>query len=268
MGGGPNIKVFSLVVGTVLFYALLANAIPQVQSEVPQELTLGAEATPEQLVQAGEQLYQGAGGCTACHGLGTRAPNLLTDEGGTGTIGARCGNRVPGMDCESYLWQSLTEPNAHVVEGYQPIMQDMRRTISEAQIWTVVAYLQSLGGEVTVTGAKVAESQTSEVNTGESASGGAGVALAGGSTDPEELISAGGCSACHVIGGQGGPIGPPFDGMGGRLDEARIRRGILEPNADTAQGYEAVAGTMPPNFGQQFNAAQLESLVRFLAGLR
>ena len=265
---GTNLRVFGLVVGLVVFYALLANAIPQVQSEVPPELTLGAEATSEQLVAAGEQLYQGAGGCTACHGLGTRAPNLLTDEGGTGTIGARCSNRVAGTNCETYLWQSLTEPNVYVVEGYQPIMQDMRRTISAGQIWTVVAYLQSLGGDVTVTGAKVAESQASEVNTGTPTDAPGGVSFAGGSTDPQDLISAGGCNACHVLQGQGGPIGPPFDGMGGRLDEAQIRRGILEPNADTAQGYAAVAGVMPATFGQQFNAAQLESFVRFLAGLK
>jgi mono/diheme cytochrome c family protein len=272
--GGTNLRVFALVVGLVVFYALLANAIPQVQSEVPQELTLGAEATSEQLMAAGEQLYQGAGGCTACHGLGTRAPNLLTDEGGTGTIGSRCSSRVAGMDCEAYLWQSLTEPSGYVVAGYQPIMQDMRRTLSEAQLWTVVAYLQSLGGEVTVTGAKVVESQAAGANTGTTtdapggATGTAGAAFAGGSTDPAELISAGGCNACHVLNGQGGPIGPPFDGMGGRVDEARIRRGILEPSADTAQGFAAVAGVMPATFGQQFNAAQLESLVRFLAGLK
>lgn len=263
---GTNLRVLGVVVATVLFYALLANTIPQVQSDVPEELTLGAEATSDQLVSAGEELFAGAGGCTACHGLGTRAPNLLTDEAGAGTIGARCANRVPGEDCETYLWKSLTEPNSHVVEGYDPIMTDMRRTLSEGQIWTLVAYLQSLGGEVTVTGAQVAEAQSADGAAAGSGAGGG--ALAGGSTDPQELIAAGACNACHVLNGQGGPIGPPFDGMGSRIDEARIRRGILEPNADTAQGFAALAGTMPATFGEQFNAAQLESLVRFLAGLK
>ena len=261
-----NLKVFGVVFAMIVFYAFLANAIPQVQSEVPQELSLGAAATADELVAAGEALFSGAGGCTACHGLGTRAPNLLTDEGGTGTIGARCGSRVAGESCEEYLWHSMVDPNAYVVAGYDPIMPDVRRLLSEAQIWTIVAYLQSLGGEVTVTGARVAESQAAE---GESAgaAGAAGGAFAGGSTDPHELITAGACNACHVLEGQGGPIGPPFDGMGGRLTEAQIRRGILEPNADTAAGFEAVAGTMPQTFGTQFSAAQLEALVRFLAGL-
>ena len=45
-----------------------------------------------------------------------------------------------------------------------------------------------------------------------------------------------------------------------------IRRSILFPNADTAKGYEKFAGTMPLIFGQQLSAAQLESMVNYLAG--
>ncbi len=263
-----NLKVFGVVLATIAVYTLLANAIPQVQSEVPEELSFGAGVTAEQLVAAGDQLYQGAGGCTACHGLGTRAPNLLTDEGGTGTIGSRCATRVSGKDCKAYLHESLTEPNAFVVGGYQPIMPDLRRTLSGAQIWALVAYLQSLGGEVTVSAEDVAAAGGDE-SAAPAASGGTaggGAMLAGGSTDPIELLRAGTCFVCHKLGEEGGPIGPPFDGMGARIAADRIRRGILEPNADTAQGFEAMAGAMPPTFGQQFNAAQLEALVQFLSG--
>ena len=270
-----NLKVFGVVVVTIAFYTLLANAIPQVQSEVPEEIAFGANVTAEELVAAGEQLYQGAGGCTACHGLGTRAPNLLTDEGGTGTIGSRCSSRVAGQDCKTYLHESLIEPNSFVVDGYQPIMPDIRRLLSGTQIWALVAYLQSLGGEVTVTAEDVTAAEAegaagAAVGSGAAAagSGAAAGALAGGSTDPTELLRAGTCFACHKLGDEGGPIGPPFDGMGARIDADRIRRGILEPNADTAQGFEAMAGTMPPTFGQQFTAAQLEAVVQYLASLR
>src|SRR2546425_6786368 len=93
-----NLRIIAVVLGTLALYTLIANKIPQVQSEVPHALTLGSNVTPEQLVSAGDQLYHGAGGCTACHGLGTRAPNLLTDEKGLGPIGARCGKREPGKD--------------------------------------------------------------------------------------------------------------------------------------------------------------------------
>src|SRR3989449_3527601 len=63
-----------------------------------------------------------------CHGLGTRAPNLLTDEKGQGPIGARCGKREPGKSCKQYLYESLDQPGAYVVEGYQPIMPVMTRS--------------------------------------------------------------------------------------------------------------------------------------------
>ena len=72
-----NLKILLTVFGTLAVYTAVANMIPQVQSEVPEETAIGADATPEQLVAIGQELYEGAGGCTACHGLGTRAPDLL-----------------------------------------------------------------------------------------------------------------------------------------------------------------------------------------------
>lgn len=257
-----QLKVFGVVLATLLVYTLLANMIPQVESEVPEELTFTGEVTAEQLVAAGEQLFNGAGGCTACHGLGTRAPNLLTDEGGTGAIGVRCSSRVSGQDCKTYLHESLVSPGTYVVEGYQPIMLDVSQQLSDAQVWSLVAFLQSQGGTVTVTAEDVATAEPVD------APGGGGAAGGSGSLDPLTILRENQCLLCHKLGEEGGPIGPPFDGMGGRINADRIRRGILDPNAETAAGFEAVAGTMPQTFGTALNAAQLEALVTYLSGLR
>src|SRR5437879_399224 len=146
-----NAKIVGIVLGTLALYTLIANEIPQVQSEVPQTLTLGANVTPEQLVAAGEKVFNGIGGCPTCHGLGTRAPNLLTDEKGQGPIGARCGKREPGKTCKQYLYESLDQPGAYVVEGYQPIMPVMTKQLSPEQVWAVIALLEALGGTVDVT---------------------------------------------------------------------------------------------------------------------
>src|SRR5438046_8428261 len=124
-----NLRIIGIVVGTLALYTLIANKIPQVQSEVPHALTLGANVTPEQLVSAGDQLYHGAGGCTACHGLGTRAPNLLTDEKGQGPIRARCGKRETGKDGKGYLHASRARPPAHGVAGRDPVMPELRRLL-------------------------------------------------------------------------------------------------------------------------------------------
>ena len=257
---GTNLKILGVVLGTLAAYTLLANAIPQVESEVPEELSFTGDVSPEQLIEAGEELFDGAGGCTACHGLGTRAPNLLTGQGALGPIGARCGQRVAGEDCKAYLHRSLVDPGAYVVEGFQPIMPDMSRTMSDAQVWSMVAYLQSQGGEVTVTAADLQTAAPS----GEAAAAAGAAAGASATTDPQALIQEMQCVACHKLGAEGQEVGPPFDGIGSRRSADEIRAAILDPAASIAPGYEQFAGVMPPNFGSRLTAAQLEALVDFL----
>lgn len=257
-----NLRIFGVVLGTLALYTLIANKIPQMQSEVPRALSLGANVTPEQLVSAGDQLYHGAGGCTACHGLGTRAPNLLTDEKGTGPIGARCAKREAGKDCKGYLYESLTSPGTFVVTGYEPIMPDMSRTLSPQQLWALVAFLESNGGTVDVTSSDIPAASAP----GSPAAGTAGTArVADGSTDAMAIIRASGCLGCHKVGTEGGAIGPDLNHVGSRLSASLIRESILMPDARIARGFEKFKGIMPKTFGEQFTAAQLESLVQFFA---
>jgi len=258
-----NLRIFGVVLGTLALYTLIANKIPQMQSEVPRALALGANVTPEQLVSAGDQLYHGAGGCTACHGLGTRAPNLLTDEKGAGPIGARCGKRESGKDCKAYIYESLTKPGAFVVTGYEPIMPDMSRTLSPQQLWALVAYLESQGGNVDVTGSDIPPAGASTTSSSSTTSTSSRVA--GGSTDAMEIIRGSGCLGCHKVGTEGGAIGPDLNHVGSRLSATLIRESILAPDAKIARGFEKFKGIMPKTFGEQFSAAQLESLVQFLA---
>jgi len=267
-----NLKILAVVLGTLATFTIVANSIPQVQSVVPEELSFGANVTASELTASGESLYGGAGGCVACHGLGTVAPNLLTDEDGTGNIGARCGNRVSGQTCKEYLYTSMVEPADYVVEGYNPIMSDMRRSLSNEQIWALVAYLQSVGGEVTVTGADInadgAGTDQEQASSEPTPAPPAAAATATASTDPLEIMRANTCLVCHVFDGEGAPIGPAFDGIGGRVEADYIRRSILDPAAEASSGYEAFVGLMPPIFGSQLTAAQLEIIVQFLASQR
>jgi mono/diheme cytochrome c family protein len=250
------------VVGTLALYTVLANSIPQVQSEVPKQLSLGADVTPEQLVAAGQDLFNGAGGCTSCHGLGTRAPNLLTDEKGTGQIGARCATRQAGKDCKTYLHEALVEPREFVAPGYEPIMPDMSKTLSPAQLWSLVAFLESQGGTVDVTGADLPATGHEETEGGGAAATGG---FAGGSKDPLTMMRDGGCFGCHKIGDEGAEVGPNLSHVGSRSSAATIRQSIIDPDAKVAAGFEAMKGIMPKEFGDQMSAAQLEALVNFLA---
>jgi len=259
-----NLRLIVVVLGTLGFYTLIANKIPQVQSEVPQALTLGPNVTPEQLVAAGERVYTGIGGCNTCHGLGTRAPNLLTDEAGAGPIGVRCGKREPGKTCKQYLYESLDNPTAYVVSGYQAIMPVLTRQLPPQQIWAVIAYLESQGGTVDVTASDIPAQQPAPAG-GATPGGASGAALAGGSTDPQALVNAAGCIGCHKVNGTGGAIGPDLSRVGARRSAQAIRQKILDPASSVAKGYEQFAGVMPKTFGTMLNAAQLEALVQFLA---
>ncbi|MEX2179208.1 MAG: c-type cytochrome [Gemmatimonadaceae bacterium] len=259
-----NLKVLAVTLVVLAFYTMVANIIPQLQSEVPEALDLSSGVTSEALVAAGERIFNGAGGCTACHGLGTRAPNLVTDHAGEGVIGARCGTREPNVECKTYLYESMTLPNKFVVRGFEPIMQDVRRQLPEEQIWALVAYLQSQGGEVTVTGDDIARTAPAASAAAPTAAGPAMTAT----LDPVALINEKGCIACHTLDGKGGPIGPSFDRIGAGTTRERLRRSILDPNADTSKGFERFAGTMPTTFGQVLTAAQLEALVNYLAAKR
>jgi mono/diheme cytochrome c family protein len=229
-----NLKILVLALVVVGFYTTVAHIIPQLQSEVPEVLALGSDVSADQLVAAGEKIYNGAGGCVACHGLGTRAPILVADYKGEGPIGARCGTRKPGMSCKDYLYESLTKPQAYIVPGFGPIMPDMTKQLSNEQIWAAVAFLESQGG-MTAT------------------------------MDPVALYNEKGCVGCHQLDGKGGTIGPSWDHVGSRRSAASIRKKILNPASDTTKGYEKFAGMMPKTFGQMLTAAQLEALVTFLA---
>jgi len=259
-----NLKVIGIVLGTLVLYTVICNKIPQMQSDVPQKLALGPNATPEQLVAAGEKVFNGIGGCTACHGLGTRAPNLLADEKGTGPIGQRCGKREPGKTCKQYLYESLDQPAAYVVAGYQPIMPQITKLIPPDQTWAVIAFLESQGGTVDVTGADISAAAAATPTAAAGAAGAAG--FAGGSRDPKAIIKAAGCTNCHMLDGQGGALAPALTHVGSRRDAASIRQKIVDPGSSTTKGYENLAGVMPKNFATMMSPAQLDALVQYLAG--
>lgn len=263
-----NLKIVATVLITLGVYTGISNVIPQVESEVPEAVEVSADLSVEELVSLGEEIYFGAGGCEACHGTGTRAPELV------GEIGQRCGERVPEMDCKQYLHESLTDPNTFVVEGFQPIMPDMEAQLSGGQIWALVAYLQAQGGEVTVSSADL-ESAAGESGGGGTAGGGGQAAASGGGGEgagagAEALVRQYGCLACHQLGGEGGATAPPFEAIRERaFGREYLRRSILEPNADTASGYEQdysqFAGTMMANFDERLSDDELGTIVEWLA---
>src|SRR5947199_316338 len=121
-------------------------------------------------------------------------------------IGARCGKREPGKSCKQYLFESLDNPTAYVVPGYQPIMPVMTKQLSPQQIWAVIAFLESQCGTVDVSASDIPAAGAGVapgVSPGPAVPG-----LAGGSTDPQAIIQAAGCLVFHKPDGQGQAMAP------------------------------------------------------------
>ena len=162
----------------------------------------------------------------------------------------------------------MMDPEAYMVEGYGPIMPKQDRMLTMPQIWALVAYMQSVGGEVTVTAADLQAEETSGGEPEQTTDAPTTSGPASTSTDPMRLLEDNLCLGCHTLDGQGVPLGPTFDGIGSRLSPDDIRRSILDPAAEASEGFESLTGVMLPTFGETLTASQLEIMVQYLAGLR
>lgn len=80
----------------------------------------------------------------------------------------------------------------------------------------------------------------------------------------EAIFAEAGCGACHTFAPAGttAKIGPSLDDLPD--DEEFVRRSIVEPDAEIAEGFQA--GVMPKTFGDQLSDEQLDALVQYLLG--
>jgi protein SCO1 len=85
----------------------------------------------------GAALYRRAG-CAGCHDVPSIAPSLAGIDGRTVML---ADGRTVKAD-EAYLRESILEPAAKVVATYPPSMPAYRGTLSEAQLASLVRYLQ------------------------------------------------------------------------------------------------------------------------------
>ena len=98
-----------------------------------------ATASP---VAAGEKLFQDLA-CNTCHQQGPegRGPVLADIFGKTIELQ---GGGTATVD-EAYVRESIVNPQAKVVAGFQPIMPTFQGLVTEEQLLQLIAYVQSLG---------------------------------------------------------------------------------------------------------------------------
>jgi mono/diheme cytochrome c family protein len=144
-------RIGALVLASTAFYAYVGQMVPQKMVLPPEETVLSTELTTDDMVKVGREIVEGKGLCVTCHTIGKGGALRFPDLAG---IGARARTRVPGMSDVDYLAQSMYEPNAFIVEGFNPGMPEINKPpigLSDVEILTVIAYLQTLGGTPTVT---------------------------------------------------------------------------------------------------------------------
>lgn len=145
-----EIKLAVLAVAATLFYTWVGQLVPQKEVHPPEVVEIAEDVTPEQMVEIGKGIFEGKGICNTCHTIGRSGSLRFPDMEG---IGARAGGQVAGLSGLEYLTQSLYHPDDYIVPGFNPGMPVIDKPpigLTDDEIKAVIAYLQSLGGEVTV----------------------------------------------------------------------------------------------------------------------
>ena len=111
------VKIAGLTLATTAFYTYVGQLVPQKEVHPPVEIALSKEMGPDEMRRVGRQIMEGKGLCFTCHTVGKSGALRFPDLEG---VGARAGNRVPGLSDVEYLAQSLYEPDRFVVPGFNP----------------------------------------------------------------------------------------------------------------------------------------------------
>ena len=240
------VKLLSFALMVIWFYAFAASIVPETSTAT----VVITERTPEVFVEAGEAIFNGKGKCNTCHTLDPSAPKSrcpdLTD------IGTHAATRQPGMTAKEYLIESTYEPHKFLVPGYSNIMPPVWKppiSLTELEIETVIAFLQSQGGEVDITefeppvdigSAEAIVEEQPPLLTGDVERG------------KKVFVEGAKCIACHAVAGVEQPAGqtldegvevvaaPELTDIAAVNSLRYIEESVLLPNAQIVSGYGSI----------------------------
>ncbi|MBN1679702.1 MAG: c-type cytochrome [Anaerolineae bacterium] len=235
--------------------AAVAEALPDAAPNA------GEEAAGEvDLVAQGERIFLGV--CAGCHAAQDGVGPALTG------MAVRAATRVEGQSAEAYLHESIVDPGAVVVEGYQNIMpKTYGDDYSETELNGLAAYILAEGGGDEMA-EEPAEKEPTEEPAEEEPTEEPEAAEGGMPGDPAagEAVFTGDCAGCHKA--EGG-VGPAFTGMGeraatrveGQSAEAYLHESIVDPGAYVVEGYQNI---MPLAYGDTYDEQQLADIIAYI----
>ena len=247
------LRIAALVVAATAFYTYVGRLVPQKEVYPPAEVEMKANMSTDEMVKVGRQIMEGKGMCFTCHTVGKQGPLRFPDLQG---VGERAKTREPGLTDVQYFEQTLYDPNGYIVPGFNPGMPVINKPpigLTDQEILTVIATLQSMGGTPTVT----MDTKLAHATGGGGPASGATVAggtPAGGppsgttpaptaavatSTPPPATPAAAsssgdpladlGCAGCHGAGKKGKSLG------GRKMDAAALSSALVKAHADITQ---------------------------------
>lgn len=166
-------------------------------SGAQQEMTNPLAGKPG-AVEEGRMLFRSE--CGLCHG-----------------IGARGGNRGPDLTAGRWIHGGSDAAVFRTVTRGVPGTEMPPSTLSDDEVWMIVAYLRSLS-------VKAADPLPGDLDEGE-----------------RIFFGQGTCSQCHMVNGRGGRLGPDLSRIGARRSPASLVENIRAPGKEVLQGYESVA---------------------------
>jgi putative heme-binding domain-containing protein len=148
------------------------------------------------------------------------------------------------MSATEYLVESLTDPSAHLVQGYKdemPIIYAPPISLDPDELISVVLYLQSVGGTPDLNAIALPPQARAAPRAGRSLWE---PYLDGDSLRGRVLFfdTAGptACVTCHRVGDEGGDVGPEMTSVAGTRTAEFIVESILAPSESIANGYETM----------------------------
>ncbi|OVE82094.1 hypothetical protein BVY03_02265 [bacterium K02(2017)] len=260
-----KIHLFFIPFITVLvtgYYTYFGQMVPQKEVHPPQKIAIGKDMPTDQMVEVGQKIYEGKGTCASCHKLqggSGRFPDL-------GNIGSVAASREAGLSDIEYLSKSLYRPNDFILEGFSPGMPQINKApiqLTDSEIKTVIAYLQSLGGTASITmGTKLKyEGESKPVEKTASSA-------PAKPKEPKELLQTYMCGSCHSLDQPIKLVGPSLYDIGKHLNKAQLYEALLDPDATVGEGYAKgmMGGTLKGiGFYKKVSTEEMQALVNYLA---
>ncbi len=255
-----GVAIFTLLV--VLLFVYIGEVLTRISGEATRGPGYGVPADAVATPQAGESLFWGRGNCYTCHSIGgrgsaIRGPNLGVAGPSKMPIGARAVERAKERAKQTgkpytavdYLVETLTEPGAYLVQGYQNIMPVIWKppiALKPEEIKAVIMYLEGQGGTVgiaAIDGSPFFQKlKATAATAGDQGAEAWKPYLQGDLEAGKELFfnpeSPAGCAKCHTVREQGGQVGPELTKIAAIQPPQYIIESILEPSKVIVPGFE------------------------------